>query len=437
MQTKVDVLEGLLRKLTVEIPADDIHKKAASQLKRVQKTAKIDGFRPGKVPAHIIQQRYGESIMRDAIDAGIQASYEDALKAESLEPAGAPLNIEVTSGLAANENLVYEVHVEVMPEIEVKGLDSMTVKKPVAEVEDKDIDKMVETLRKQAGSWVNSDTEKTEAGQRVTVTFTGKMDGEAFDGGSAENVPVILGSGQMIPDFENALIDRENGQSFEADVTFPEDYQAEELAGKTTQFEFTIEGIETLELPEVDEHLIKKFGVEDGSVEAFRASIRDNLARQLRQAVRTDIHRQVKQHLLDANQIVVPEVMVVNEKQHMAETEQLTERVQDEEVRKEIIEKQFDQPARRRVTLGLIMSELFKKMEISPDQARVDAYIDDIAATYENPEEYRDFFKQNQQHMQEAVANVLEDQLIDKLIESAKIEEVSKDFEEMMQAVQA
>lgn len=437
MQTKVDVLEGLLRKLTVEVPADDIHQNVASQLKRAQKTAKIDGFRPGKVPAHIIQQRYGESIMRDAIDEGIQASYENALKAEKLEPAGAPVNIEVTSGLAANENLVYEVHVEVMPEFEVKGLDSMTVKQPVSEVGEEDIDKMVETLRQQAGSWVESQAEKTEAGQRVNVTFTGKLDGEAFDGGSAENVPVVIGAGQMIPDFEKALIGREKGEAFESDVTFPEDYQAEELAGETTRFEFKIEGIEALELPEVNEELIKKFGVADGSVDAFRTSIRDNLARQLRQAVRTDVHRQVKQHLLDANQIVVPEVMVVNEKQHMAEVEKLEERVQDEAVRKEIIEKQFDQPARRRVTLGLIMSELFKTMKVEPDQARIDAYIDDIAATYENPDEYREFFKQNPQHMQDAVANVLEDQLIDKLIESAKVEEVNKDFEEMMQSIQA
>lgn len=431
MQVKVDILEGLQRKLTVEIPAELVDEKVSSGLKKAQKNAKIDGFRKGKVPMNVVAQRYGAAVRQDVLGELIEDSYSDAIKQEKLIPAGQP-QINPVSGFAANEAFVYEATLEIVPEFDVKGLDSLTVKKPVSTVEQADLDKMIDTLRQQTATWAGSEAAAVE-GDRVMINFVGKIDGETFEGGSAEDVPVVLGAKQMLPEFEEALFDKKVGDAVVATVNFPEDYHGQDVAGKTAEFDIDVKLVEKPELPEVDAEFIKRFGIEDGEKASLEKAIRENMERELEGGVRRIVHQQVMQHLVDANQIMIPEGMVVQEKERMAHEQNLEQAIADEEQRNKIIEEQFDQPARRRVLLGLVMGKLFEEKKITPDAERVEAHVEKIAATYEDPREVREFYQKNPNALEQVYAQIMEDQLIDNLLADAEIIEESKSFDEIMQ----
>lgn len=431
MQVKVDILEGLQRKLTVEIPAELVDEKVLEGLKKAKKTAKMDGFRKGKVPMNVIQQRYGAAVRQEVLGELIESSYGDAIKQEKLIPAGQP-EIALTSGIAANEAFVYEATIEIVPEFDVKGLDSLTIKQPISEVMDSDVDNMIETLRKQTAGWVASENAAVE-GDRVIIEFEGKIDGKPFEGGSAKDVPVVLGEKQMLPEFESALFDRKVGDNVNATVHFPDDYQEQTIAGKVAEFSIDVKHVEKPELPEINADFAKTFGIGDGSIDNLRAAIRDNMQRELENNVRRIVNQQVMQHLVDANQVMIPEGMVNQEKSRMAHEQDLEKTVPDEHERQELIEKHFDQPARRRVLLGLIMSKLFEDKQIQLDGARVEAHIEKIASTYEDPQEVREYYQKNPNALEQVYAQVMEDELIDQLIESAEIIEEKKTFDEVIQ----
>lgn len=431
MQVKVDILEGLQRKLTVEVPAELVDGKVATGLKKAQKTAKMDGFRKGKVPMNVIQQHYGAAVRQDVLGEVIESTYGDAIKQEKITPAGQP-EITPVSGFAANEPFIYEATLEIVPDFDVKGLDSLTVTRPVSEVVADDIAKMIETLRGQAATWSESEAAAVE-GDRVLINFAGKIDGEAFEGGTAEDVPIVLGAKQMLPEFETALFDKKVGDTTVATVDFPEDYHGQDVAGKTAEFDIEVKTVEKPELPEVNEEFIQRFGIADGSREGLEAAIRDNMERELEGGIRRIVHQQVMQHLVDANQVMIPEGMVAQEKARMAHEQNLEEVVADEAERNEIIEKQFDQPARRRVLLGLIMGKLFEDRKIIPDGKRVEAHIEKVASTYEDPQEVRDYYQQNPNALEQIYAQVMEEQLIESLLENAQVIEEQTSFDEIMQ----
>lgn len=431
MQVKVDILEGLQRKITVEIPSDKVEEKVLQGLKKAQKSAKIDGFRKGKVPMNVIKQRYSAAVRQDVLGDLIENSYGDAIKQEKLIPAGQP-QIQPISGFAENEPFVYEATLEIVPEFDVKGLDSLTIKKPKAEVANEDIDKMIDTLRKQAADWKGSD-EAAVDGDRVMINFVGKIDGETFEGGSAEDVPVVLGAKQMLPEFETALFDKKAGDNTVATVNFPEDYHGKDVAGKTAEFSIDVKLVEKPELPEVDEAFVQRFGIGDGSREGLETAIRENMERELETGIRRQINQQVMQHLVDANQVMIPEGMVAQEKERLAHEQNLAQSVPDEEARNQLIEAQFTEPARRRVLLGLIMGKLLEEKKITPDAKRVEAHIERIANTYEDPQEVREYYQQNPNAVEQIYAQVMEDQLIDELLENAKVVEEKCSFDDVMQ----
>lgn len=431
MQVKVDILEGLQRKITVEIPSETVEEQVLAGLKKAQKGAKIDGFRKGKVPMNVIKQRYGAAVRQDVLGELIEKTYGDAVTQEKLTPAGQP-DVVPVSGFAANEPFIYEATLEIVPEFDVKGLESLTVKKPVSEVTTGDIDNMIETLRKQSADWKTSDATAAE-GDRAIINFVGKIDGETFEGGSAEDVPVVLGAKQMLPEFETALFEKKSGEKVTATVNFPEDYHGQDVAGKTAEFEIDIKVVETPDLPEVDAEFIKRFGIADGSRESLEKAIRDNMERELDNGIRRAVHQQVMQHLVDSNPITIPEGMVSQEKQRMSHEQNLEQAVPDEAARNQIIEEQFDQPARQRVLLGLVMGKLFETQEITPDAKRVEAHIEKIASTYETPQEVRDYYQSNPNAVEQIYAQVMEDQLIDNLLENAEIVEENKSFDDIMQ----
>lgn len=431
MQVKVDILEGLERKITVEIPTEVIDKEIEAGLLTARKNARIDGFRKGKVPLHIVQQRYGAGIRQDVLGCLIESSYSDAIKEAGLIPAGQP-EVTVVSGFAGGEPFVYEAKLEIVPEFDVKGLDNLVVEKPVGQISESDIDEMLETLRKQTATFKESDAASAE-GDRVFVDFVGKIDGQTFDGGSAENFAVLLGAKQMLPDFEAALFDKKAGEQVTVDVHFPEDYQATELAGKTAQFEIKINRVEKPELPEVDAAFMAQFGIAEGDVAALRQAIRDNMTREMETAIRYSVNQQVMQHLVDENQVMIPEGMVKQEKERMMHEQNLVRMIPDEKVREAFVNERFEASARRRVLLGLIMSKLFEEKAIQPEEARVKAQIERVASTYEDPQEVIAYYQNNRQALEQVYAQVMEDQLIDALLADATVNEVEKTFKQILQ----
>ncbi len=431
MQVKVDILEGLQRKITVEIPAEKVEEKVLQGLKKAQKNAKLDGFRKGKVPMKVVQQRYGAAVRQEVLGELIESSYSDAIKQEKLIPAGQP-QVQPTSGFAANEPFVYEATLEIVPEFDVKGLDTLTVKKPVGKVLSKDVDTMINTLRKQATEWKKSDEAAVE-GDRVMINFIGKIDGKTFDGGSAEDVPVVLGAKQMLPEFEAALFEKKAGDNVVATVNFPKDYHGKDVAGKTAEFSIDVKIVEKPELPKVNKEFVKRFGIADGSREALEKAIRENMERELESGIRRQINQQVMAHLVDANKVMLPEGMIAQEKERLAHEQNLEKSVPDEEARKKLIDEQLTEPARRRVLLGLIMGKLLEEKDIKPDAKRVEEHIERVASTYEDPQEVREYYQQNPNALEQIYAQVMEDQLIDTLLENAKVTEKKCSFDDIMQ----
>ncbi len=430
MQVKVDILEGLQRKLTVELPSEIVEQKVLEGLKKAQKTAKMDGFRKGKVPMNVVKQRYSMAVRQDVLGELIESSYGDAIKQEKLIPAGQP-EIKPVSGFAANEAFVYEATLEIVPEFDVKGLDTLKVNKPVATVSDSDVDNMIDTLRKQTAGWVASKAAGKE-GDRVMIDFVGKIDGKTFEGGSAEDVPVVLGAKQMLPEFEEALFGKKAGDDVTATVNFPKDYHGKDVAGKTAEFAISVKNVEKPELPEVDAEFVKRFGINGGGVEDLKKAIRENMERELESGLRRIVHQQVMKHLVESIQVMIPEGMVKQEKARIAHEQNLEKAVQDEEARNKIIEEQFDKPARERVLLGLVMGKLFEEKKVTPDAKRVEAHIEKLASTYEDPQEVREYYKNNPNAVEQIYAQVMEDQLIDDLLENAEIVEEKKTFDEVM-----
>lgn len=431
MQVKVEVLEGLQRKVVVEVPAEQVNEKIQARLKKVQKTVKMDGFRPGKVPMNVVEKKYQGAVRQEVLGDMIESTYGEAIKQQNLTPAGQP-SISPVSGFAANENFVYEATLEVVPEFEVKGLDSMSVKQPDTQVQEEDIKAMIDTLRKQAADWQES-AEASVDGDRVVIDFEGKIDNETFEGGSATDFAFQLGAKQMLPEFEAAVVNAKKDDTTTATVNFPADYHGTDVAGKTAEFAITVKKVEKPKLPEVDESFIKRFGVNEGTSEAFETSIRENMERELTGGIRKYVHQQVMQHLVDANNsVLVPESMVKHEVERMVNETGVNKQITDQAELDKIKLDNFDQPARRRVLLGLIMGKLFETTEIKPDAKRVEERIENIAATYEDPEEVRNYYQNNANALEQLYAQTMEDQLIEKLLENAKVEEVKKSFDEVM-----
>lgn len=431
MQSSVEHLEGLAHKLTVEVPAERVDGAVAQRLKEIRPRIRIDGFRPGKVPPQVIRQKYGAGIRQEILSEVIESAYREAMESSEYSPV-APPQITLISGYAANEPVKFEAVFEVMPEVEVKGLDGIEITLPKGEIKESDIEEMFLTLRKQQATFETTDNPAEES-DRVTLDFIGRLDGEAFEGGSGEDMKVVIGGGQMLPDFENGLKGSKAGDETTFDVHFPEDYSNEELAGKTAQFTANIKAVEKMVLPEMSEAFIKSFGIEAGNEEAFRKAVVENMAREHENALR----RIKREHLFDAilannAEQMVAESQVAQERQRMAEQMNLEKQIPDAEQRQKLIQQLFDEPARRRVRLGLLLGKLFEEHQLELDQERVKERLESIAATYEDPAEVREYYANNQQAKTSLESAILEEQLIDKLYENAKINEEEKTFQEIM-----
>ncbi|WP_164141171.1 trigger factor [Serratia marcescens] len=432
MQVSVETTQGLGRRLSITVPADTIKQAVKKELINAAKSVRIDGFRKGKVPMNIVEQRYGASVRQDVLGEAMQRSFVDAIIKEKINPAGAPNY--VPGEYKEGEDFTFAVEFEVYPEVELKGLENIEVEKPVVEVNDEDVDAMLDTLRKQQATWKETDR-AAEAEDRVTVDFTGSIDGEEFEGGKASDFVLAMGQGRMIPGFEEGLVGHKASEEFSIDVNFPEDYHAENLKGKAAKFAIVLKKVEERELPELTEEFIKRFGVADGSVAGLRTEVRKNMERELKGAVRNRIKSQAIDGLVSANEIDVPAALIDGEIDVLRR--QAAQRFGGNEKQAlELPRELFEEQAKRRVVVGLLLGEVISTNDLKADEDRVKTLIEEMASAYEDPSEVIEFYSKNKELMNNMRNVALEEQAVEALLAKAKVTEKATTFSELMNQTQ-
>jgi len=435
MQISVEAKEGLERQLTVQVPAERIDETVATRLKSLMKTARLDGFRPGKVPLKVVQKRFGEQVRQEVMGDMIQSTFQEALVQEKIRPAGMP-QIQPNADVAEGAGLAYVATFEVYPEFEISGTESISVEKPQVEVADADLGKMIDNLRKQRLEW--NDVERASAdGDRLTIDFTGFIDGEKFEGGGAENTPLILGSNSMIEGFEAQLIGSSAGDEKSIEVTFPETYQAEHLAGKVATFEIKVHKVEASSLPELSEDFVKEMGIESGDIEELRDGARDNMIREMQQAVKKKVKQQVMDGLLAQNPIDVPKALVQEEIEALRKqmVQQMSEYAPGTDG-STFSDDMFRDEGTRRVKLGLIIADVVSQAKLKPDTEKVRQMVESIAAPYEDPQQVVDYYYGNKEMLNNVEAVVLEEAVVDWVMDQAQVSDKAMSFDEIMNPAQ-
>ncbi len=429
MQVSIETTSGLERKLTVGVPAEQIESEVGQRLAKAAKTVRLDGFRKGKVPLSVVKQRFGAGIRQEVIGDVINNSFREAIIKEKIQPAGMP-SIEPTRN-EPGQDLEFVATFEVYPEVELADFSSISVKRPIADISDADFDKMLDMLRQQQAKWKEADR-AAAIGDTVTIDYVGTKDGEEFAGGKAEGSDLELGSGQMIPGFEDGIVGMSKGEQKVLSLSFPEDYHAEELKGAAVEFTITVQAVKEKTLPELNEDFFALYGVHEGGEEKFREEVRNNMERELKNALQSKLKNRVMDQLLELHSLELPTALVDSEiqslKQQMVQQfgggQQMDLSVFPDDM--------FRDRAERRVSLGLIMNEVVSKAELKVDQEQVRAKIEEIAATYEQPQEVIDYYYNNQQLLQGLESAVLEDQIVEQILQSATIEQEPMSYEEAL-----
>ncbi|KTC16573.1 trigger factor [Pseudomonas sp. ICMP 10191] len=432
MQVSVENTSALERRMTIGVPAERIETEVNKRLQQTARKAKIPGFRPGKVPMSVIRQRYEDGARQEALGDLIQATFYEAVVEQKLNPAGAPA-VEPKS-FEKGKDLEYVATFEVFPEFTVAGFDSISVERLSADVADSDLDNMLEVLRKQNVRFEVADRAAQNEDQ-LNIDFIGKVDGEVFAGGSAAGTQLVLGSGRMIPGFEDGLVGAKAGEERVLNVTFPEDYQNLELAGKAAEFTVTVNTVSEPKLPELNEEFFKQFGIKETGIEGFRTEVRKNMERELRQAIKSKVKNQVMDGLLAANPIEVPKALLENEvnRLRVQAVQQFGGNIKPDQLPAEL----FEEQAKRRVELGLIVAEVVKQFDLKPDDARVREMIQEMASAYQEPEQVVAWYYKNEQQMNEVRSVVLEEQVVDTVLQKASVTDKSVSYEEAVKPVEA
>ena len=424
MQTSVEKVSAIGRKLNVVVPAATVEDAVQKRLKQLSKRVKVQGFRPGKVPMKIMDQQYRGAATSEVMGDLIQTTLQEAFIKEEITPAVQP---DVTpEPLEKGSDFVYTATFDVAPQFEKLDLDGVEIKKPKSEVDEEDVDRVIENMRKQQLTWKEV-KRKAKKGDRVMINFTGTVDGEEFEGGSATDFPLVLGEDRMLPDFEKGVIGMKGGESATVEVTFPEDY-SEDLGGKKAEFAIEALSVSAVELPELDQEFVKTFGVESGDIKELRDEVKENLETNLETQLSSSIRQRAFDALLDQNDAEIPLKMVQEEAQRMIQEQknQMIQQGLDPKLLENFPDPEFEvlQPqAERRVALGLLMMEIIQKQELKPDEARVNQKIEKMASSYEDPQEFIDYYKNNQQALAQVQSIVLEEQVVDLLLSKAKVEE--------------
>ena len=440
MQVTTEAVSGVARRLNVSVPTSRVNEQFEARLQRTAKTVKINGFRPGKVPLNVVRREYGAGIYQEVVNDLIRDTVFEAIQQEKINAVGMP-NIEKVEN--KDDALVYEATVEVYPEVEVKTFADLNIERKISEINDKDVDVMIENLQKQRQTWaVTKGMAKKD--MQVTFDFEGTVDGEKFEGGAAEDFKLVLGSGRMIPGFEDGIEGMKAGEEKVIDVTFPADYQAENLAGKAAQFKITVKQVEKAKLPEIDAEFLKIFGLSEGEgVDKLKADVRKNMEREVRGGLRNQVKQAAFDALVAANEIEVPSAMVAQEidRQRQQMIQQFTQQFGAQGAgafdSSMLPDELFKEQAEKSVKLGVLVSKVLADAKLEVDQDRVAAYIDDMASSYEDPNEVVEYFKNDAQQRAQIEAVVLEDQVVDYILAAAKVSDVAISYEDLLKEQQA
>jgi len=432
MQVSVETTSNIERRMTIGVPAQEIDQAVQKRLQETARTVRLNGFRPGKVPMSVVKRRFGDSIRQEIVGEVMRDNYIKALQEQDINPAGWPQFEPKT--MEEGKDLEFVAVFEVLPEIELGDLSKIKVEKPVAEVTEKDIDTMIDNLRRQQAP-MKEVKRKSKNKDVVTIDFKGTIDGEEFEGGAAEGHRLTLGSGQMIPGFEKAVVGGKTGEEFDIEVTFPEDYHNEDLAGKPATFAIKVHKVEEPQLPELNAEFFQKFGIEAEDEAGFREEVKKNMERELKQAVSNKVKNDVVEGLLETTELDVPSSLVDQEIDRLRQeaVQRFGGQVDFQQLPKEI----FEEQAQRRVKTGLLFQEVVKANDLKADAAKVDEKIQEIASTYEQPEEVVAHFNSNQEQKTQVESVVLEEAVVDLVLEQAKVKEKKMKYEEAVKAGQA
>ncbi len=429
MQVSIETLDGLERRMTVQVPSQTVTQAVEKKLNDLRKTVKIDGFRPGKVPLKVVQQKFGGHVRQEVISDVIESSYHEAIIQENVRPAGLP-NIEsVTS--QDKEDMSFTATFEIYPEIGELVYDTIKVEKPVAEVTDKDLEAMVQNLREQRKQW-SEVKRKAATGDQVMVDFEGRIDGELFEGGTGKDMPVEIGAGAMLEEFEAGLKGIKTGEEKRVEVSFPDDYRDKEVAGKKAEFTLRVTRVSEAVLPDLDATLARSYGIEDGDLDKFRADVRVKMVSELTQKTRQQVKHAAMRGLLEENDIIAPSALVAEEVKSL-KSQAARHSGQDIESfdSSTLADDMFREDADKRVRLGLLVGEVIRRESIELDQALVESTLAELAAAYEEPDQLKEYYRQNKDARSGLESMVLEEQVVNHILSKAKVTEKQSSFEEI------
>ncbi|MFC0338724.1 trigger factor [Kushneria avicenniae] len=433
MPVSVETTSPIERRVTVQVPAQEVDNTVDERLKDTARRVRLDGFRSGRVPMSVVRQRFGRDVRNEVVDEMMRQHYVRAITENELNPAGHP-SLEATVN-EAGKDLEFVATLEVYPSIELTLPEGEQIERPQAEITDADIDEMIDTLRKQNAQW--NDVERAAAdGDQVTIDFEGYLGDEAFEGGSAEGHQLVLGSNSFIPGFEEQLVGVQAGEEREITVTFPEDYQAEHLAGQEARFKTTMHKVQAQELPEVDSEFMSRFGVEDGDSDSFRTEIRSNMQRELDNAIDNRVRQQLIDALKARNEVSVPSALISQEVEGLKRQAAQQFGLGDDFDVSQLPDELFAEQARGRVEVGLLLAEVVSHFELDADDAEIRAFIEEQAGQFEQPEQVVEQYMGNEQMKNQVKSAVLERKAIDGLLGKASVVETPMSYQEALQAAQ-
>ncbi len=431
MQANLETLGSLERRLSVTLPLDQVNSEVESRLKRLARTVKLHGFRPGKVPFRIVEQQFGGQVRQEVLGDAVQQSFGEAVKEKNLRVAGYP-RIEVKSAADAEGKFEYIATFEIYPEIAIGELGGAKIERPLVEIGDVEVDKTIEILRKQRTHY-HSTGREARSGDQVLMDYSGTIDGNPFDGGAGADQYALLGGGQLLADFEKSILGMKGGESRTFELRFPDDYHGKEVAGKTALFDVKIKDVREAHVPDADAEFAKTLGVADGDIARMRAEVKANLEREVKRRASTHVKDQVMKVLLDATRVELPRALLDVEIDRLLHNMRHDLEARGLKADKVPMPREaFEAEAQRRVSLGLILAELVKRhgLEAKPDQIK--AVVGEFAQSYEKPEEVLRWYYQSPDRLREVESIVLEDNVVRWVLANARVEDKATEFDDLM-----
>jgi trigger factor len=430
MQTTIENLSALERRLTMAVPTADIEKQVDERLKRIARTVKMAGFRPGKVPMKLVAKQYGPQVRSEVIGDAVERAFSDAVRGQNLRVAGYP-KVEPKQG-GDNASLEFTATFEIYPEVALGDLSQTTIERPVLDVTDAEVDKTLEVLRKQRVKFVPADR-GAQTGDKVTIDFTGRIDGAEFPGGKGDDFAVVLGEGRMLADFEAGVAGMKAGESRAVPVKFPDDYHGKDVAGKTAEFEIAVRKVEAPQLPEIDAEFAKTLGIADGDLGKMRAEVRQNVEREVKKRLGADLKNRVMQALLDTTQPELPRSLVDMEIQRLVQNARADLESRGMKMENLPIDPQlFEEQGKRRVALGLIVGEAVKRNDLAAKPEQVRALVEEQAQSYEQPNEVVKWFYSQPERLAEFEGVVVEENVVGWVLKQARVVDKPVAFEQLM-----